>query len=181
MLGGPRRALIANFQNEGYLTQAEAENLLNLVDELKTDLPIVELGVFAGSTTLLLGEYLQMNNRPNKVIGIDTCSFVSYGEIKDRVAHLPNVEMIRGLTGDETIRNSIKDISLLFIDADHSEKGVGEDIDNWLPKVKEIVALHDYGSIHPEHAGVKEATKKRGLKVESGADTLGIIRCHDSA
>lgn len=176
MLGGPRRSLIANFSNEGYLTMAEAENLLNLVDELKTDLPIVELGVFAGNTTALLGEYLQMNNRPNKVIGIDICSFVPYSDLVKRVEHLPNAKMIEGLTGDKKIRDSIGEISMLFIDADHSEKGAGEDMDNWISKAKEIVVFHDYYSTYSEHEGIKKAAEKRGYKVEPGADTLGVMR-----
>lgn len=175
MLGGARQALLNSFSNDGYLTRAEAENLLNLVDELKTDLPIVELGVLAGNTTALLGEYLQMNNRPNKVIGIDACTIVSYDKVVERVAHLPNIKMIEGLTGDKKIRKSIGDISLLFIDADHFEKGAGEDMDNWIPKVKEIVAFHDYYSPISEHQ-VKQAAEKRGLVVEQGADTLGILR-----
>lgn len=176
MLGGARTGLLNAFSNEGYLTRGEAENILNLVDEIKTDLPIVELGVFAGNTTALIGEYLQMNNRPNKVIGIDICNFVPYGDLLRRVEHLPNVQMIQGLTGDKNIRNSIGDISMLFIDGDHSEKGAGEDMDNWIPKVKEIVAIHDYYSPYSEHDGIKVAAEKRGLKVERGTDTLGILR-----
>lgn len=174
MLPGARKGLIAAYENEGYLTRAEAENLLNLVDELKTDHPIVEIGVFAGKTTQLLGQYIQMTGRKNKVIGIDTFSYVPKHEL-----NWPdlNIELIEGSSHDKKVIEKVKDISLLFIDGDHSEAAVIKDITNWLSKVREIVVFHDYYSPHHEHQ-VKIACDKANLTVSRGADTLAIMRVH---
>lgn len=53
----------------------------------------------------------------------------------------------------------IKDehLDFCFLDADHSYKGVSEDIEAWLPKVRKggILCGHDYD--HPDQGAVKEA------------------------
>ncbi|MBA2706135.1 MAG: class I SAM-dependent methyltransferase [Blastocatellia bacterium] len=179
MLGGPRRALLDNYSNEGYLSREEAEALLNLVDELKTDLPIVEIGVFAAMTTALLAEYLQMNGRENKVIGVDVCKYVSNEKVLDRIKDYPNAKLIVGDSRDKAVIDQVKDISLLFMDGGHYLDDVDKDITNWLPKVKEIVVFHDAYSNHHEHE-VMKAIDKHKLKVEKSAGSIAVLRCSAS-
>jgi len=66
-------------------------------------------------------------------------------------------------------------IDLLFIDGDHSYKGVKSDIKLWLPKVKigGFVLFHDYGGIHP---GVKKAVDETGLIKLEVVETLLVAK-----
>lgn len=53
-----------------------------------------------------------------------------------------------------------KDVALVFIDADHSEKAVASDLAKWTPKIKVggVVALHDM--FYPSVTGVCQAVAK---------------------
>lgn len=184
MLPGARKGLIASYSNEGYLSQAEAEVLLGLVDELKTDLPIVEIGVWAGKTTALLGEYLKMTGRKNQMIGIDPFETLdtdpnlrpNLGKTESVVAHLDNVRLMIGLSTDQDIVKAFPQVSLLFVDGDHSLEGCEKDILNWLPKVEEIAVFHDCVT----HKGVAEALKKNNVTYEVMAENLGIVRINNA-
>jgi len=112
---------------------------------------LVELGCYLGrSTSILL--------QAAKVWGASVVSVDAFSEMpNDRTRATPdkwknNLKSI-GLspselivkTTDEAVKNWTREISLLFIDANHELSYVVRDLENWTPfvKVGGIVALHD--------------------------------------
>ena len=65
-------------------------------------------------------------------------------------------------------------IDLLLIDGDHEYKSVKEDIESWLPKVKNggSVLFHDYGSWLGVTQAVNEAIEKGLLNKVRQSQTL---------
>lgn len=72
-------------------------------------------------------------------------------------------------------------LDMVFLDADHSEQGVRDDIAAWLPKVKAggWIAGHDYANQEPEYdfSGVKRAVDEAFPEgVELDANTTWFKR-----
>lgn len=68
-------------------------------------------------------------------------------------------EILRGLTHEMSRHIEDESLDLLYIDADHSYKGVMNDLIAWFPKVKKggYVSCHDYLM---GHYGVNQAVKE---------------------
>jgi predicted O-methyltransferase YrrM len=75
-----------------------------------------------------------------------------------------------------------KFFDFVFIDADHSEQAVRDDIAAWRPKIKDggLLCGHDYKSGLPRNAGVDvavdEFVKATWLKLETGDDSTWFVR-----
>jgi predicted O-methyltransferase YrrM len=134
-------------------------------ENLKTG---VELGVFWGETTFYL-----MDKFPNlKLVGIDLWEPVVWGdknddgyrtydqfplnqyyeEVKAKTEKYSNLVIIKSDTAKAAELFYDNYFDFVFIDADHTYKGVKRDIEAWLPKVTKFVVGHD---IHME--GVRKA------------------------
>jgi predicted O-methyltransferase YrrM len=70
------------------------------------------------------------------------------------------IKYIKGSTNDVHIKFENNFFDIILIDADHSFKGVCEDINNYLPKLKKdgLLLFHDFNDGY--WVGVTEATKK---------------------
>lgn len=175
-----KQTLIKKYINTGYTTEQEALAILDTIDKLKTDYPIVEIGVWEGRTTAMMAEYCQLKGLENKIIGIDTFGAFDYnGETKlapdesisyKNIQPFSNASFIKGYSNDKNIINKINKISLLFIDGNHSYDAVIEDIENWLPKVKEFCLFHDYNTI----ASVKRALDDKNIKPNKIVGSIAI-------
>lgn len=66
-----------------------------------------------------------------------------------------------------------KSLDLVFIDADHSEEGIRNDIENWLPKVRSggILAGHDY-----DWPTVQKVVCERFKNIATGPDNVWWVR-----
>lgn len=66
-----------------------------------------------------------------------------------------------------------KSVDLIFIDADHSEQGVREDIENWRPKLRDggILAGHDY-----DWPTVRKVVDEKFKRVATGPDNVWYVR-----
>ena len=71
---------------------------------------------------------------------------------------MPSVEAARKVP-----RNSL---DFVYLDGDHEESAVGDDIEAWLPAIKAggMIAGHDYG--HPDFPGVRAAVDRRFKEIE---------------
>jgi len=69
-----------------------------------------------------------------------------YEEFTERMKDKPYVKVIRDYTHDVAERFPDEYFDFVFIDADHSFKGVSQDIEDWYPKVKKGKFLfgHDF-------------------------------------
>jgi len=173
--------LIQKWINPGYTTPNEHRIILELIDQLKTSYPIVEIGIWEGRTTSMMAEFCQFKGLKNKIIGIDKFeSFKYQGEEKlapdktiteANILPFPNISLIMCSSDDENIIKQIDKISLLFIDANHHYDAVKLDILNWLPKVKEYCLFHDSNFL-----GVANAIKDQNLKIYKTVDTIAVVK-----
>ena len=113
---------------------------------------IVNIGIFRGATM-----YCMRAGAPRaRMVGID----IQYPQgarlhpsLKAKVIVGDSGKCHKGFEGP---------VHLLFIDGDHSYKGVMADIDGWTPKIVPggVVAFHDYApepKVAAKHAGIKRA------------------------
>jgi O-methyltransferase len=106
------------------------------------DLPgdFVELGVFKGHTTLFAAEYLDFAEWPRRWILYDTFEGIpddqvdagwsqtnqvykgtfSYEEVRDRFAHIPNIEVIKGRVPEALVGTCPEVISFLHMDMNNA-------------------------------------------------------------
>ena len=128
----------------------------------------VELGSFCGQSIAYLGVELANYSKDVEIYCVDTWQGMEYGGgesdnlndhlrgLQDPYSHFlanikpitKNVWPIIGNTRDERCLGNFDDgeISILFIDADHTQTGLRQDLHNWYPKVRSggIMAGHDY-------------------------------------
>lgn len=129
---------------------------------------ICELGsMFGGSTIALALGALKSQNK-NKVLAVDDHEWhrhIASGSFPEELARtiptsLPRFKrnlktagvsrQVKILVGDtaQTAQDYEQQVSMLFIDADHSYEGVSRDFQAWFPKLPRggVVAFHDYGN-----------------------------------
>ena len=129
----------------------------------KPGMKMYELGSFLGMSTCMLGRFAkQMKTR---LTAIDLFCGTSGAEQKcfengnyDVKAHLEwnlnrvgvrdAVDIVKSDSAAYASNVPDKSVDFLFIDADHTYKGIRADIDAWLPKMKNgsTISGHDYDS-----------------------------------
>lgn len=157
-------------------TDTERERLLlfELSQSLKHNAVIVEIGSYVGASTCFLAAGVR--SRSGKVYAVDTWTNRAmdeeprdtYEDFLRNIAPLKDwIAPLRGLS-TEIAPQFHEEIDLLFIDGDHSYAGVQEDLEAWLPKVKEggIVVFHDYNWAEGVRRAVREYVVP--IQVEGG-------------
>jgi predicted O-methyltransferase YrrM len=109
---------------------------------------VVELGRFSGGTAVLLALAARESGRPG-VVSVDVLRLAA----ADYFCRVNGVERDVQLIDGESLAVAARwrdlqpapDISLLFIDADHSYDAVAHDLEAWLPYVVDggTIAMHD--------------------------------------
>lgn len=151
-----------------YLLDGQAQKLYDLALSVPDGGLIVEIGSFLGRSTIALGLACLGTNK--RVIAIDTFQgnktdfrqgnlLVNWHGISFKDLFLSNVELyglkniVVPLVGysNDIAKHWTYEIDLLFIDGDHTEKGVTQDFRNFFPWVREngVVSLHDVLPSHP--------------------------------
>lgn len=141
---------------------------------------LVEVGVFLGKSLVSLSKLASAANKGLKVIGVDTfqgspehfhpdgpvnLQGLPFGQLAfECMTYLNAHEVINDVT--LIVTDSVKasklfadgSLHMIFIDADHSEESVTQDIAAWLPKVASggVIAGDDYHGF----PGVKAAVDK---------------------
>ena len=147
-----------------------SEGILEFYEKIAPELPAapgrprcVEIGVYQGRSLLFLAEELERLGKGGDILGIDpgetyTSSDVLLNNLARRVVIEGPTIKIR-LERASDVAKEIDDFSrdLVFIDGDHSEEGVREDLEHWLPKMRPggVLGGHDYGN--PQYPGVARA------------------------
>ena len=69
-----------------------------------------------------------------------------YENLESKFRNNENIEIIKAFSNDQTIINKFMDgyFDVIFIDGDHSYKGVKEDLNNWWDKCNTLFCGHDY-------------------------------------
>jgi len=114
------------------------------------DVVVAEIGVRGGRTTEHMLGYCPQIAR---LYAVD----IAAPGPNSPLLRLPKVEFLHGRSVEMARRIADGSLDLVFIDADHSEAAVREDVAAWRPKVRRggVIAGHDYGSRN--HVGVKVA------------------------
>lgn len=121
----------------------------------------VEIGSWKGKSSVFMAEKIKESGKNIEFYVIDTFDGTEnehedYDEIKNKNlydVYLKNIEPLKSYI--KTVKGSSLDvhaqfnnnsIDFLFIDGDHTYKGVRSDLENWFTKVKAggIIAGHDY-------------------------------------
>lgn len=133
-------------------------NLADWLHELNFQVG-VEVGVAAGEYS----EILCKANPQMKLYGVDP--YLAYrgyrdyqrestfnrllGQAEQRLSHRPNFEFIKELSLDALGRFADNSLDFVYIDANHQDPYVKQDITEWHKKVRSggIIAGHDYGRL----------------------------------
>lgn len=136
-----------------HLTSEEKITLLSLA--CSSEGIFVEIGSYLGSSSCFIAEGIQQSGKKSHLFCIDTWQndAMSEGNRDTYKQFLSNtkeykniISPLRGWSYD-VAKSFDKKIDFIFIDGDHSYKGVKKDVDLWIPKLNPgaIVVMHDIG------------------------------------
>lgn len=156
--------------------------ILRRLPDVHASYKYCEIGVYKGFNTAIIGQ--QRYNA--KVVGVDpwrnvsSCDYRSTGDYiavmtdaeheaayKEAIDHnwflisQKRIDFVRTTSVDGATRFEDEQFDMVFIDGDHSEVAVAQDIHAWWPKIKSggWIGGHDYN--HPEfQSGVGPAVNK---------------------
>lgn len=157
------------------MTPSEINLLVDSVRSMKTLDIAVELGCYAGKTSIIIASEIPIGAR---YIAVD--SFViDYSTVRDRAIKLfqkyPVIELIEKSTNDAA--EMFNDpIDWLLVDADHQDHSIQEDSKNWLPKVRSggLVAFHDYANSQFPSISKRVEESSAGWMIYDQVDSLMI-------
>ena len=157
----------------GSITKTDEKGIKRSVELAnKSDGSIVEIGTLFGHTTNLIASLKPLEK---KIITVDNYSWNPFSLSKEThilftkrtlkyVTKYCNTYIYQGDAKDFYISNKNLNVSMVFIDGDHSYKSVKEDI-NWAISVKSnIISGHDYNQMHPDV--MRAVDEKFGTDIE---------------
>ncbi len=152
--------------------------ILQYIDLLQTDLPIIEIGCYRGGTSSCIAEYLTETKKPQGLVVIDPFEqFIDQHPdwptgtgneaiTRSRLEPYPQVEIIKGFSFAVPPR----DASLIFLDGDHSTPAFMQDVTKWRPYAKEYFLFHDLN-----YEPIQKALAQLGLPAEEISHNLGKL------
>jgi hypothetical protein len=153
----------------GWMTEPELQWLYQTASQMES---VVEIGCCEGRSTFAL---LQGCKGP--VYAVDPWTYVPWLDINhdgvDNLRHFIRNLQNRGarnplyypMTSAEAVAfmpgtpRGIPKVDMTFIDGNHEEPFVLQDIDLWLPKTRILLCGHDFGN--PDWPGVTKAVQER--------------------
>ena len=158
--------LYENDKIEGWMTHLE---LLFLYEQAQKMDTIAELGSYQGRSTFAL-----CSGCNGKVFAIDNFSMTgelpggrnSNGRLslEKNVGHFNNIEILEGDSA-----SFLRDVDMVFIDADHEYESVLKDIQAWLPRTKKLLCGHDW-----DWEGVRKAVSETIGKPDEIIESIWI-------
>jgi radical SAM superfamily enzyme YgiQ (UPF0313 family) len=155
-----------------HLTNEEKTFLKHIASKVPRDGVILEVGSYLGASACFLA--LGCQKKCGKVFCVDTWQneAMSEGERDTYEEFMENIkpykDIITPLRGKsaEVAKKFDKKINLIFIDGDHSYKGVKADVDGWFPKLDKnaIVIFHDINWAEGVQRVVAEVVVPRAKK-----------------
>ncbi len=165
----------------GSISYEEGMCLYNFAREVlartKPLLPIVEVGAFAGRSTMCLAQAIKDSGVPVKVITID----ISPGFV-DSVTKWAAVfglsDYIFTMVGNSHTMSleGIADVSMVFLDGDHGYESTKKDLERFGPKVIKdgYIVGHDFQSYEGVQKAFKEYLFSNCLRLHTCGDFVSI-------
>ena len=159
---------------DGYFYNDDIKEYRKLVEQVPDGGIICELGTWKGRSLCSVADIIK--RKKLKVIAVDTFEGTIVEDAMIEVAKRENIEFIfienmerfglkptiyRMTTNEASIRVKDKSLDLVFIDSDHTEEGVRNDLAKWESKVKKggLISGHDYNGV--TWPGVRKAVDER--------------------
>lgn len=176
---------------EGLIPDAVGEELTRLAAAVPADQAIVEVGSYKGKSTC----YLAAGTRESgvgRVYAVDPWNLAGnpsgrfgFAELETFEAfmrqisdagYLGKVMPLQGFSADVAANWELGEIGLLYIDGDHTFRGVSTDIESWWPHLADgaVVAFDDLDT--PKNPGVRQALEHHGLEFEVRAERLAVVQ-----
>lgn len=141
---------------QGWFHDGDIKQYRSLVEQIPDGGTIIELGVWKGRSLCSISDII--TRKKLKVYGVDTFLGTRGDKLLLDDAKEHNIrnqfeENIKNfgievetleMTTNEAAKKLDMKFDLIFIDSDHSNGAFKQDLDNWLPKCKGIIAGHDY-------------------------------------
>jgi len=123
----------------------------DLYSDMVTRFPsghFVELGVWFGRSAAYMAVEIVNSGKDIKLDVVDNFLKSPIERATNSLAEFNFVKVIQSNTSEAAKFYNNESLDFVFVDADHSAKGVSRDIQAWLPKVKNggVIAGHDYGN-----------------------------------
>jgi predicted O-methyltransferase YrrM len=134
----------------------------DMINRFPSGSVFVEVGVLEGQSLIYLIEQATKAGKAMRITGVDHFEDQSDNLYPVFEANLlpycDKFELIYGKSVEAAEMFEDKSIDLVFIDAAHDYESVKADIEAWLPKVRGVIAGHDY---IPTYPGVMRAVDER--------------------
>ncbi len=158
------------------MTKAEIDLIeKTLRDNLSDIKTIVELGTYAGGTTIAMSRVVEDNA---KIYTVD-CFAINGSEIREKVIanlkHYENIELLE-MTTNQAAEQFNLPIDFLFMDADHQDDSILNDCKKWLPKLRSggIVVFDDYNNDDFPSVQRRVEEQTNGWPIIASVDTIMI-------
>jgi len=165
---------------EGWLLDEEIRYLYDEASEVE-DGCIMEIGSYRGKSTVTLAYGADV-----PVYTVDPHENMGHFGPSDRVALFENLlkfgvaERVRPLEVKSSVaaKGWEEEISLLFIDGDHSYEACKNDVLNWAPNLADggVIAFHDVGQSDDVKQVFEEALEG-DFELRSRAGSIGSVQC----
>jgi len=141
---------------DGWFHVGDIKMYRHLVEQMPHNGTMIELGVWKGRSLCSVADIIKRKNI--RVFAVDTF-LGSTNEIKEHEeANEIDIQQVfndnikefgldvdlYNMSTNDAAKIINKKFDLIFIDADHSSESITQDLENWLPKCKGIIAGHDY-------------------------------------
>ena len=155
----------------GWFMPGDIEEYRRLVEDVPEGGYIAELGCYKGRSICSVADIILRKKLKVDIVDVFTGT-VSEGQCEpdyqrefeyncSRFGLSPNV--FKGTLDEAALLTPDKKYDLIFIDADHQYSAIKNDIEKWLPKIKEHgkISGHDYGT----HPGISKAVNEKWSNV----------------
>jgi len=148
-----------------------------IIDNSKDIEIVVELGTYAGGTTIAMSEVIP---EKAKIITIDIFAINGSSIREATIENLKkykNVELWE-MSTKQAAQLFDKAIDFLFVDADHQDDSILHDLTNWLPKVRRggLVCFDDYDNDDFPNVSRRVEEQTSAWPIIGTADTIMIKR-----
>jgi predicted O-methyltransferase YrrM len=176
---------------QGWMHGCELEFLYNIVQTMKKNSIVVEIGSWKGRSAHALASGIKNSNKKMKLFCVDTFLGVSGNVRQTDEAKVTSIREIfennmkdfdyniLQLTSEEASRN-FKDgsISLIFLDCDHSYESTSNDLNLWFPKLKKggLFVGHDYNEETPGCFNAVNEYFSNDYVIEKVKDSIFVVK-----